>query len=74
MQHVYTVGTLKKTHASPWSLMCVFLRNQGSLRRLEGCVIRKKSHNKASDGTFVYTGGSCLFTNLRESGRVGEKV
>lgn len=52
----------------------MFLKNWGSLRRLEGCVIRKKSHNKASDGTFVYTGGSCLFTNLRESGGVGEKV
>lgn len=57
--------------------MCVFLRNRGSLRRLEGSVIRKQSHNhnKASDGTFLYTGGgSSLFRNLRESGGVGEKV
>lgn len=48
--------------------MCVFLRNRGSLRRLEGSVIRKQSHNhnKASDGTFLYTGGggaACLGTS-----------
>lgn len=53
MKHVYKVGTFLKYMFWLEVLRCVFLRIRASLRRMEGCVIRKQcyNHNKASDGT-----------------------